>query len=383
MKYGLVLEGGGAKGAFHVGALKALYERGYEFGGVTGTSIGALNGAIVAQGDFETLYEVWQRAMPSMLVDAKDDMLEKILGREYDKESVKYLLKLVRTYVANKGVPIDKARAFLDTYIDEDKLRASSIDYGLVTVDTSGEWEALEVFKEDIPKGMLKQYILASAYFPLFNRPMIDGKSYIDGGVYNNCPVNPLIYKGYNKIIAIRTGSKMPSRKVIDGTAEVTYIEPSELLGNTIDFRNEHVKYNMRLGYYDAIRVTDGLLGERYYVKNTSPTDVLNYFENIDYKVYSEWANMLGINGNKRVILRAVADVGARVLELSAGAGMTEVLVRLLEREAKKAELERFRVYSVIEFTEEVLKKMTTPDDVDIASALLRVLAKSKENDNG
>ena len=58
---GLALEGGGAKGAYHLGALKALYEAGYAFDGVVGTSIGALNGAIIVQdgGSLETLQKLW------------------------------------------------------------------------------------------------------------------------------------------------------------------------------------------------------------------------------------------------------------------------------------------------------------------------------------
>ena len=56
---GLALEGGGAKGAFHIGAVKALLENGYEFDGVVGTSIGAFNGALISQGDFEKAYDLW------------------------------------------------------------------------------------------------------------------------------------------------------------------------------------------------------------------------------------------------------------------------------------------------------------------------------------
>lgn len=56
---GLALEGGGAKGAYHMGVVKAYFEEGYYFDGVVGTSIGALNGAIIAQGDFELGYELW------------------------------------------------------------------------------------------------------------------------------------------------------------------------------------------------------------------------------------------------------------------------------------------------------------------------------------
>ncbi len=44
--YGLVLEGGGAKGAYHIGAYKAILEEGIEIGGVAGTSVGALNGGL-------------------------------------------------------------------------------------------------------------------------------------------------------------------------------------------------------------------------------------------------------------------------------------------------------------------------------------------------
>ena len=60
MKYGLVLSGGGSKGAYESGCMKALQEFGYHFDIVTGTSIGALNGLLVAQEDYQKLYELWE-----------------------------------------------------------------------------------------------------------------------------------------------------------------------------------------------------------------------------------------------------------------------------------------------------------------------------------
>ena len=56
---GLVLEGGGTKGAYQFGAYKALKELGIEFNGVSGTSIGALNGAFIVQDDFENMEDIW------------------------------------------------------------------------------------------------------------------------------------------------------------------------------------------------------------------------------------------------------------------------------------------------------------------------------------
>ena len=56
---GLALEGGGARGAYQIGVVKALIENGYEFDGFVGTSIGAINAAILAQGDFDKALGLW------------------------------------------------------------------------------------------------------------------------------------------------------------------------------------------------------------------------------------------------------------------------------------------------------------------------------------
>ena len=131
---GLVLEGGGAKGSFHIGVLKALFESGYTFDGVAGTSIGAINGAIVAQGDFDKLYELWYSATPSLLFDFDESMVERILDKDYDKNVIKYIFKTLKGLIATKGVSLDKARELVDKWVDEDKLRSSKTDFCLVTV---------------------------------------------------------------------------------------------------------------------------------------------------------------------------------------------------------------------------------------------------------
>lgn len=66
MKVGLVLSGGGAKGAYQVGVLKALRELGTRIDAVSGASIGALNGGVLASSPsldvaVERLEAVWER----------------------------------------------------------------------------------------------------------------------------------------------------------------------------------------------------------------------------------------------------------------------------------------------------------------------------------
>ena len=58
-EYGIVLEGGGAKGAYQIGAWKALVEAGVKIKGIAGTSVGALNGALMCMGDLENAEQVW------------------------------------------------------------------------------------------------------------------------------------------------------------------------------------------------------------------------------------------------------------------------------------------------------------------------------------
>ena len=57
-KIGLVLEGGGVKGAYQVGALRAIEEAGIHFDGVVGTSIGAVNGALYLEGGYDKIAQI-------------------------------------------------------------------------------------------------------------------------------------------------------------------------------------------------------------------------------------------------------------------------------------------------------------------------------------
>ncbi|NCA93065.1 patatin-like phospholipase family protein, partial [bacterium] len=218
---GLVLEGGGAKGAFHLGAVKALYDYGYTFDGVSGTSIGAINGAIIAQeGGYQTLYNLWSNISPSDFTDFDDMMVAKMQNKEYDKETIIYWMKQSLKILKNVGVPTDKIIPFLKQYIDENQLRNSKIDYALVTYSVSDK-KPMELYKEDIPYGKLHDYIFASAYYPAFRLNRLNGKFFVDGGVCDNLPLNTLARKGYDELFAIRTMSRMPHSIVADKSVKV------------------------------------------------------------------------------------------------------------------------------------------------------------------
>ncbi|HRR90595.1 MAG TPA: patatin-like phospholipase family protein, partial [Eubacteriales bacterium] len=135
MKLGLVLEGGGVKGAYHIGALKALLEAGYRFDGVAGTSIGALNAAMIAQGEFDKLVQIWNCVEASDILDVDTEMFERLAGgAKLDKPTLFYFVRLLRSFPEVYKNSTEKMRAFVRENLNEDKIRRSPMDFGLVTV---------------------------------------------------------------------------------------------------------------------------------------------------------------------------------------------------------------------------------------------------------
>ena len=204
MKYGLALEGGGARGAYHIGAVKALMENGYEFDKSVGTSIGAINAAYIVHGDIEKVYDLWHTSSYGDLFDVDDKKIKRAMNADLDFDVIKYLSKMLGQMIKERGIDTLKIRNILESSISEEKIRNSNIKFGLVTVCLS-DVQGKELYIEDIPKGKLIDYIMASSNLPVFKRSKIEDKKYLDGGMYDNCPVHMLEKEGCKEVIAIRT----------------------------------------------------------------------------------------------------------------------------------------------------------------------------------
>lgn len=329
---GLALEGGGAKGAFHMGAVKAYFDEGYHFDGITGTSIGALNGAIIAQGDFEIGYQWWQRMDTSFLFDIDQIHIQNFLNRKIDKDVLFYLFSKIKDIVENRGLDTKKIRETLDNIVVEEKLRASKIDFGLVTVSVS-DLKPLELYKEDIPYGKLVDYLMASANFPAFKIEPIEGKFYIDGGFYDNCPINLLIRKGYKEVIAIRTLGIGLTRKLEDADVKVTNIIPSEDLGMVLNFDQNLIQTNLKMGYFDAMRVIKGLKGRRYYIEPVDNDLIFNSLLSMSEDAIYEMGRIMHLPQMepRRLLLEQVFPTLSRMLGFSTISTYQDILLGILE----------------------------------------------------
>ena len=264
MKYGLALEGGGARGAYHIGAVKALLENGYEFNAVVGTSIGAINAAFIAQGDFDEVYNMWETLTFNDLFDLENDKVRNAMNMNLDMNTIKYLSKKLSKAIKEKGINTLKIRKILEDKIDEERLRKSDIQFGLVTYclsDRTGE----ELLIDDMEKGEVIDYIMASSNLPVFKRVKVNDKNYVDGGIYDNCPVHLLEKMGIKEAIVIRTYKRMRIRNYKQilkrGNVSMHMIEPVESLPNILNFDTQNLKEQLKLGYYDAMRAIKDLDG--------------------------------------------------------------------------------------------------------------------------
>lgn len=354
--YGLVLEGGGTRGSYEVGVYKALMDENIEISGITGTSVGAINGAMFLQEDVDICEEFWRNVKPSMILDVEDEEFQKIYGLNFKKNEIKDIFERLGDIVKNGGIGVTSLKENLDRYINEDKIRNSNIDYGIVTYDISNK-EPRELFIEDIPKGMLTDYILASASIPIFKRDKIDGNYYIDGAVYDNLPFGMLERRGYEKIILVRIYGFGRVRKIQDENYII--ISPDEDLGSMLEFDKEKIEYNMQLGYYDTIKIFRKLLGQRYYIEeDISEDEAFQFFSKLeDYKI-QELLKALNISNNlnlKKSLFQYIIPKIDNLME-NESQSYRDLFIKLIEAKADYLGMERFKIYGLYEIYNEVIK---------------------------
>lgn len=258
----LVLGGGGARGPYELGVWKALRELDFAFHAVAGTSVGALNAAFVAQGDHEVAEELFRKISIDQVVSIPAEFLEQ--GKI--NRDMKSLRRLSRYLFKQRGLDTGPLRELVRTYLDEDRIRAAGIDFGLVTYDLSS-FKPLRLFLEDIPTGRLGEFLLASASHPLFKTTQIDQARMTDGGVSDNLPFNMMKERGYRRIIAVDLSGMGRVRKPQIENTQCVYIKNSQKLDGILDFSPDSSRRSIRLGYLDTLRTFDRLEGIRYFIE--------------------------------------------------------------------------------------------------------------------
>jgi len=382
-EYGIVLEGGGAKGAYQIGVWKAFLECGVKIKGVAGVSVGALNGALICMGDYEKAVEIWKNISYSRIMNVDDKQMEKLINGKFMELSLQTAREESRRFFVGGGLDVTPLKQLIDENVDEKTIKESDIEFVMGTFSVSNMKE-VAISAQEAEIGYLKDYLMASSYFPLFKNEKLHGKKYLDGGVVNNVPIDMLINRGYKEIIVVRIYGFGVEKKVkIPEDVNVIYLAPKVRLCNILEFNKEKAARNITLGYYDTLRVLRALAGKQYYIEaQGSEKDYLNSLLQPDEGLIRELQLFFKRENNIvkspiRIMTEDIYPLLAVNLKLGKKWDYFDLYFAVLEYCAKKLKIKRFKIYSEIEFCHLLQERITQKYQSDVKSDVFMNLALS------
>lgn len=250
-KFGIVFAGGGAKGAYQIGALKALKELGItdKICGISGTSIGGISLALTMGSTVEKSWEAWKSFKGEDFVELDDNGFDpaKYGDGIFTRES---LLKII------------------EDNVDFDKIVNSEIPlYVTVCFKNYDDKPAVKYVKlNGLEVDVIKKYLMATSAIPVvYDHVDIDGTLYYDGGLLDNTPIMPLYGDGISDIIVISNDYQYENDNYNYPGANIVDVIPSasldmDTLIGTADLDSGHSIFRLMLGYYDTKAIVGAYL---------------------------------------------------------------------------------------------------------------------------
>jgi len=261
-KIGLCLSGGGGKGAYQIGAAKALEDLGLyqQITAFSGTSIGAANAAILVSSTIENAKQVWYN-IPDNAIKPETTLRRRFLNERF---------KLLKNGIYSMDMFDEKMTEQLnDSKISQSKLFITISEVG---DESKGVFELFKSsYKHFRKKDNFVHYIAlhncdpairldvvkASCSIPIVFSPVtIHNMHYYDGGLFDSIPVLPLVEEGCKEIYVIDIASIKQKIDFYTTYPDVTFhiITPSTPLEGVLDFSLEHAKAMYQQGYHDTMQ---------------------------------------------------------------------------------------------------------------------------------
>lgn len=345
-KIGLVLEGGAAKGAYHIGAYEALEELGIEIDGIAGTSIGSINGAFLVADKLNLARSFWRNVDYRFFYGIDDKLQDMILNCPDCLETRLEITKVTFETIINGGVEVDRFLETLRKLLPEEDFRNSDKDFALVTVNLTKRREEV-YYKEDIPKGKLVEYLLASSYIPGLKQKKIDGSIYLDGGFYDNLPFRPLERLGYKNLILVHCDGVGRIWEP-DKDLNIIEINPSDDTGPLWNFHHDNTESLLKLGYLDTLKVFNKLIGDIYFISKR------NFFKQISSLiVHGAKRNNLFLDNYQKILYDELYSMELEKNQKS----LSLMILECIELVAKAYNIDRLKIYTVNEIIKNILLK--------------------------
>jgi len=257
-KLGLCLSGGGARGAYQAGALRALHEAGIlkDVCCIAGTSIGAANASVYASTSIEKLEDVWFNIPKDALKHEKPLLSrlleEKLKAIDQGIYSMDTFSSIMMNHVDPKKITNKKVFVTVSDGGDADKglfgLVKSSYEHYL-----RKDSKVIYLPLDELTQAEAHKAVVASCSIPLvFPAVKNDHHKFYDGGVFDNTPIKPLVESGCDEIIVLQLNKTFFFKPEAYEHVKIHEIKHKKSLGGVLDFSKAHIEKIYHWGYEDA-----------------------------------------------------------------------------------------------------------------------------------
>lgn len=257
VKLGLVLGGGGAKGSYQLGVLKALKEYNLldELKVVSGTSIGAFNACLIMEKmPYDMMYDVWRSIDNNILYKESFDRFKTDRLGMFDQTKMYEILiqKSDKEKVINSDIKGYVAASLIKDNSLKNQMNRKEMESVLFCLNNENDPHKV---------------VLASSSVPvIFGATEIDGNFYVDGGMLNNVPINALEKEECNVILSIALNNHTKIEVKNKDTLLIDF-SPKVSIAHTpfgmLDFSLENLESRIELGYNTALEIIKKLEDEK------------------------------------------------------------------------------------------------------------------------
>lgn len=350
----LVLGGGGAHGSYQIGVWQALKELGITFELVTGTSVGALNGAFVLQDDIEVAKKMWQ----SLSTEAVMSFSAAARNNQTIRELIWQIASLTTTAIRQKGVSTQPLRKLLEAAIRQDKIESSPIRLFVVATEMSALKETVVEINNVKPDQRVEWLLASASFFPAVQATEIDTFSYMDGGYRNNLPIDVAIQNGATEYIAIDIKGPGITKhtRLPETVVSISLHSPWEL-GTFLVFDATRSQQNLQLGYLETLKKFGKLKGHWYAFEQTKDIEILwtGFWRTIQKEGYFKEKDLM----EKNILPKLRKLYKDRVTIETMG-------LAFIELAAKSFQLLPTKVYTINQLKEEMKGKQQQPQSNEL-----------------
>lgn len=238
MKIGLVLSGGGGKGAYELGVWRALKELGISkyISVFSGTSIGAFNSVLFAMDNMEKADKLWEEVTMDKLVPlSKVELIKRGIGLYLGGKNLQLAKRFLSDKIEHGAISNEGAVEVIEKYLDCSVFdNTNKVCFAACTElpNYNVKYFRLNDYDEETRKKM----VLASASLPLiYDSTEVVGEKYIDGGIADNTPIQPVYGEKCDVIIVVLLSKEATIDRDLYPHSKLIIIAPENLDENTIN----------------------------------------------------------------------------------------------------------------------------------------------------